>query len=172
MGTPLAILAFFCLIAGLVNLPRTLGGVPYLANFLHNALPPETQAEPSVRTEAVLQVLSEAASLLGALVAWLLVRRTVRSGAAVPPRPARGVRAFLLGGWGFDLLYDRLVVRPFAWLARVNAADVVDQLAVGTGALSMGLSRLLRRTQNGRLRWYAAGLAVGAALLVAAVVVL
>jgi hypothetical protein len=36
----------------------------------------------------------------------------------------------------------------------------------------MLLSRAFRWTQNGRVRWYAAGLAAGAALIVAAVVLL
>ncbi len=173
MGPPLAILAFFCLIAGFLNLPRTLGGVPYLANFLHNALPPETQSEPSIATEAMLQGLSEGASLLGALAAWLVVRRRLRGEA---PRPLPGLAhagsRFLFSGWGFDAIYDRLLVRPFNWITRVNARDVVDLLAVGVGGLSMAFSRLFRSAQTGRIRWYAAGLALGAVLVVAAAVAL
>jgi NADH-quinone oxidoreductase subunit L len=173
MGPPLAILAFLCLIAGFLNLPRTLGGVPYLASFLHNALPPETQSEPSIGTEAMLQGLSEGASLLGALAAWLAVRRRLRGEA---PRQLRGLvhagNRYLFSGWGFDAIYDRLFVRPFNWIARVNARDVVDLLAVGVGGLSMAFSRLFRSTQTGRIRWYAAGLALGAVLVVAAAVAL
>jgi NADH-quinone oxidoreductase subunit L len=80
---------------------------------------------------------------------------------------------FLRSGWGFDWLYDRVFVRPFEWLTRVNARDVVDRLVAGaTGGLLMVLSRALRWTQNGRVRWYAAGAALGAVLIAAAVVIL
>ena len=57
-------------------------------------------------------------------------------------------------------------------LARINAKDVVDRIFDGIGGLLMLLSRAFRWTQNGRVRWYAAGLAAGAALIVAAVVLL
>ncbi len=79
---------------------------------------------------------------------------------------------FLTAGWGFDWLYDRLFVRPFIWLSRINARDVVDRISDGVGGLFILLSRAFRLTQNGKVRWYAAGLAAGAALIVAAVVLL
>jgi len=170
MGIPLAILAALCLAGGFLSLPHDLGGTPYLLNFLHTALPAETMPETPLRTEWTLQLVSEAASVLGIPVAWLVYRRSRRV-AAVAARPAAIVR-FLQGGWGFDWLYDRLFVRPFVWLSRINRRDVVDRISDGVGGLFMLLSRAFRWTQNGRVRWYAAGLAAGAALIVAAVVLL
>ena len=82
------------------------------------------------------------------------------------------VTRFLRSGWGFDWIYDRLYVRPFVWLAKINVRDVVDRLADATGGFFMLLSRAFRWTQNGKVRWYAAGAAIGAVLIVAAVVVL
>ncbi len=168
MGVALAILAVLCLVGGLLGLPRDLGGSPYLLDFLHTALPVETMSEPSGRTEWILQLISEGASLLGIPVAWLIARR---ARAAATARP-RAIARFLQGGWGFDWAYDRLFVRPFVWLAAVNARDVVDRIFDGVGGLSMLLSRALRVTQNGRVRWYAAGMAAGAVVIVAAVVLL
>jgi NADH-quinone oxidoreductase subunit L len=170
MGIPLAILAALCLAGGFLSLPHDLGGTPYLLNFLHTALPAETMPETPLRTEWTLQLVSEAASVLGIPVAWLVYRRSRRV-AAVAARPAAIVR-FLQGGWGFDWLYDRLFVRPFVRLSRINRRDVVDRISDGVGGLFMLLSRAFRWTQNGRVRWYAAGLAAGAALIVAAVVLL
>jgi NADH-quinone oxidoreductase subunit L len=167
MGIPLAILAVLCLVGGFLSLPHDLGGSPFLLNFLNTALPAGTIAETPQRTEWILQLISEIASLLGIPVAWLVYRRSRKE------QPAAGVVArFLQGGWGFDWLYDRLFVRPFVWLARLNVRDVVDRMSDGVGGLLMLLSRAFRWTQGGRVRWYAAGLAAGAVLIVAAVVLL
>jgi NADH-quinone oxidoreductase subunit L len=130
----------------------------------------------------MLQIIAVAASLLGIPVAWILYRRSLRlaaaatvpggipAGGASARRP--GIARFLQSGWGFDWVYDRVLVRPFAWIARINSRDIVDQIPHGVGALSMLLSRIFRWTQNGRVRWYAAGVAAGAVLIVAAMVLL
>jgi NADH-quinone oxidoreductase subunit L len=167
MGVPLAILAALCLVGGFLGLPRDLGGSPYLLDFLHTALPLEGMPGPSIRTEWILQVVSEGASLLGIPVAWLIARRSRRVAAQAPA--AAPVR-FLAAGMGFDWLYDRLLVRPFTWIARVNVRDVVDRCVDGLGSLFLLASRGLRLTQNGSVRWYAAAMAAGAVLIVTAVV--
>ena len=184
MGIPLAILAVLCLGGGFLALPHDLGGSPYLLSFLNTVLPASAAPETPVRTEWILQVVSEAASLLGIPVAWLVYRRSrtamaaaaagagAAAGSGSAARPSAVVR-FLQGGWGFDWLYDRVFVRPFVWIAQVNVRDVVDRIvAGGVGGMLMALSRAFRWTQNGKVRWYAAGLAVGAVLIVAAVVLL
>ncbi len=177
MGVPLFLLAVLCLVGGFLSFPQFLGGKPILVGFLQTTLPQgAVVAESSVRTEWVLSIIAEAASLLGIPVAWLIVRRRLRAlqaapaGASSMPEPAH-VR-FLQGGWGFDWLYDQVLVKPFMLLARVNARDVVDRFFDGVGGLNMLLSKGLRVTQNGRVRWYAAGAAAGAVLIVAAVVLL
>jgi NADH-quinone oxidoreductase subunit L len=73
---------------------------------------------------------------------------------------------------GFDWLYDRAIVRPFVALWKVNERDVADRISDGVGGLSMLFSRAFRWTQNGRVRWYAAGVAAGAVLVIAAAVLL
>jgi NADH-quinone oxidoreductase subunit L len=177
MGVPLAVLAALCIAGGFLNLPAHFGGRPLLVGFLQTALPAETgAAEASAHTEWILSLIAEAASLLGIPVAWLIYRRSRATG-LVPERPAlprsaAPVVRFLESGWGFDWAYDHLVVRPFVWLARVNVRDVVDRIYDGIGGLLMLLSRAFRWTQNGKVRWYAAGLGLGAVLIVAAVVLL
>ncbi len=60
-------------------------------------------------------------------------------------------------------------MRPFLALARISKDDVVDviyQVLARLAALGHGAVRV---TQTGRLRWYAAGLALGAVLVVALV---
>ena len=177
MGVPLFLLAVLCLVGGFLSFPQFLGGTPILVGFLQTTLPQgAVAAEASVQTEWMLSIIAEAASLLGIPVAWLIVRKRLRAleatpaGAASTPEPAH-VR-FLQGGWGFDWIYDQVLVKPFMLLAKVNARDIVDRFFDGVGGLNMLLSRGLRWTQNGRVRWYAAGAAAGAVLIVAAVVLL
>jgi len=174
MGLPLFLLAVLCLVGGFLSFPQFLGGKPILVGFLQTTLPQGSVAvESSVQTEWMLSIVAEAASLLGIPVAWLIVRRRLRmpATAAASVDNAAHVR-FLQSGWGFDWLYDRVLVKPFMLLAKVNARDVVDRFFDGVGGLNMLLSRGLRWTQNGRVRWYAAGAAAGAVLIVAAVVLL
>ncbi len=103
---------------------------------------------------------------LGLLAGWLLWRY----GAALRERwrDSRLAR-WWRQGWGFDALYDSLLVRPLLCLARLNRRDVADQWVVGLAAASRAGHSLLSATQNGRLRWYAAVFAFGALLAIALV---
>ncbi len=42
--------------------------------------------------------------------------------------------------WGFDWFYDRLFVRPFVWLAKVNRYDTIDRVFAVIPAGLRGLS--------------------------------
>jgi NADH-quinone oxidoreductase subunit L len=70
-------------------------------------------------------------------------------------------------GWGVDWLYDRLFVMPFQFLVHRTTSDVIDAIYTGIAALTDSGSRLLRVTQNGRVRWYATGIAAGFIVLFA-----
>jgi NADH-quinone oxidoreductase subunit L len=82
------------------------------------------------------------------------------------------VRRYWFSAFGFDWLYDRLFVKPFLWLARVNARDVFDVIIGSIPVLLGSLNKLTALTENGRLRWYSASVALGAVLVIAAVVYL
>jgi NADH-quinone oxidoreductase subunit L len=77
-----------------------------------------------------------------------------------------------LNGWGFDWIYERLLVRPFLWLAQINRNDIVDSFYKGTASVSRQLNGLLSVTQNGQVRWYLASLVCGAILFLALLVAL
>ncbi len=81
----------------------------------------------------------------------------------------KAVGKYWFTGWGFDWIYDTLVVNPFRWLARLNKNDAVDYIFRFTSLVARILHNLLSITQNGRLRWYA--LTMFAGLLFALVVV-
>ena len=97
------------------------------------------------------------------------------SGASSPGLPAtppgRLIARWWAQGWGFDWLYDRLLVRPFEWFARVNIRDGIDLAILSIPAVLQSLNGAFVRTETGRIRWYAAGMAAGAVLVVAMVFV-
>src|SRR5581483_5547187 len=77
----------------------------------------------------------------------------------------RALHQFWFSGWGFDWLYDRLLVRPFIWFARIDKSDVADLIYSEIASVTRGLHELCSETQTGRLRWYAMGVAFGAVII-------
>jgi NADH-quinone oxidoreductase subunit L len=71
--------------------------------------------------------------------------------------------------WGVDWLYDKLFVAPFQFLVCRSATDVIDYIYTGIANLADIGSSALRATQNGRVRWYATGVAAGFIVLFAVV---
>ena len=72
---------------------------------------------------------------------------------------------FCRQGLGFDLLYDWLLVKPYCYLARLNRKDVFDQLIM-LSAWYVGICHdVLKSSQTGKLRWYAAAIGLATLLL-------
>jgi NADH-quinone oxidoreductase subunit L len=170
---PLVVLAVLSVVGGLVDLPRTLGNLPLLSDFLHSVLPAANMAAEGVGTELLFQVIAGAVSLGGVYLAYLLIlrRRQVVEGWTASPLGS-ALHRLWFAGWGFDWLYDTLFVRPYVWIARTNRRDVVDLFYEGLARLAEVLHGLLSRTQTGRVRWYAAGIALGAVVVIALAVLL
>jgi NADH-quinone oxidoreductase subunit L len=76
------------------------------------------------------------------------------------------IAGFLKRGWDFDALYERVFVKPFVWLARVNKNDIVDTMYSLIAATARELHEVLSLTQTGGLRWYAAGMTIGLVLVI------
>ncbi|MFC6670272.1 hypothetical protein [Marinobacterium aestuariivivens] len=72
-------------------------------------------------------------------------------------------------GWGFDALYDGLLVKPLLVLALLNRRDLLDQPVLLIDRLGRAGHAGLSALQSGRLRRYAAGIVVGAVLTLAVV---
>jgi NADH-quinone oxidoreductase subunit L len=110
-------------------------------------------------------------SLAGIWSAYLLfLRHRAFTEAVARSAVGKVLGNFWSAGWGFDWLYDRVIVRPFLWIARLNRDDFIDLIYGGTAWYSEQTHRFLSFTQSGNVRWYAAVLAFGAVLLVALVV--
>ena len=120
----------------------------------------------------VMTLIVTAVVAAGVAVAWFLVgkRPVPREAPADVSIFTRAGRADLYG----DAVNEALLMRPGQQLTQGLASfdhQVVDGAVRGTGGLFAGLSGLLRKTQNGYVRSYAASLLAGALLVVAALLV-
>jgi NADH-quinone oxidoreductase subunit L len=173
MGLPLVVLAAFSIVAGFVQMPEGMGDVQLFAGFVKPVLPAAPIEPGAGGPELALGLAAAAASLLGILAAWwLFLARPALLESAVRSPVGAALHKLWFEGWGFDRLYDVLLVRPLVWLARVNRADFIDGFYRAIGAAGDGLHLVLRLTQTGHVRWYAAGVAFGAIVAIAVLVLL
>jgi NADH-quinone oxidoreductase subunit L len=168
---PLVILAVLSIVAGFLDMPGNLGGRHYLTDFLHRALPPAAEGPYPGHLELTVQVVSGILSLAGVYVAYILFLRKPEWSAALAGRGA-GLLLHRLWfmGWGFDWVYYHALVYPYVWLARLNKIDVIDLFYDFVAWVNRLAYRVLSDTQTGLVRWYAAGIAVGAIILIAVAV--
>ena len=93
-------------------------GAPHLfSGFVGYALPAFKALSPAAGTELRLFVLSCLASLGGIFLAYLMfLRRPGYGQGLADSAPGRLSHRFFLAGWGFDRVYDVLIVAPFVRL--------------------------------------------------------
>ncbi|HJT21913.1 MAG TPA: NADH-quinone oxidoreductase subunit L [Nitrospira sp.] len=169
VSIPLVVLALLAVTVGFLEIPRTIGDAPWFSSYLAHALP----AAPSLpgmdeSVEAEQQMTISITSLLGILLAAaLFLPRPAPADRIVAATWTHAIHTFWQGGWGFDRLYGVLLIKPWLFLT-CDEDDVIDR---GYGAVAGALCSLhdgLSRLQTGRLRWYAATMAMGALLLLGA----
>lgn len=166
MRVPLIVLAVLSVTGGWLELPPLLGKLTLFSNFVHTALPQTPLVHATGNIELILSLLAAAASLGGIGLAYLLYLRHPHAlEQLAQSAPASALRAFWHAGWGFDTLYDRMFVRPWLWLARVDRHDFIDTLFSGLAQLCRFLYRGLSATQTGQMRRYAACIAAGSILI-------
>ncbi|HEU5148667.1 MAG TPA: NADH-quinone oxidoreductase subunit L, partial [Chryseosolibacter sp.] len=72
---------------------------------------------------------------------------------------------FWYSGWGFDALYDAIIVKPYVYLSRTNKKDILDRIYDGMVSGAEFFNRIFARTQSGIMRWYIMGIVIGAVLI-------
>ena len=163
---PLIALAVLSLIGGFVELPATLGDLPLFSAFISSALPAMRSVVHTV-PEDTMQYISGFVSLLGVFIAYIFFLYNPLLARDFVARPfGYALHCFLRGGWNFDRLYHALFIRPFTAIARLNKLDAIDLAYRFIQFLSISINRLLCMTQDGLVRKYALGIAMGAAIII------
>ena len=172
IAVPLVVLSILALVGGFVEIPPYLGNVPAFSQLMQAALPVHpAPVSLGSSLEATLSAIAAVVTLLGVGVAYVAFRRRpvwldalIRSPASVT------LQHFWETGWGFDWLYDRVLVRPFLWVAKKDQSDFIDGFYTGLVVLSRAAYRQLSASETGRVRRYAAGITAGSIVLIAILV--
>lgn len=161
MTVPLIVLAVLSLIGGFVEMPATFGNIHLFSNLVDNTLP-VVAAKHNEHQEFLFQSLSAIIALTGIYLAWLFYFKKPDLGKSFSHSRTN---KFFETGWGFDKLYDILIVKPIVWLAETDKNDFFDWWSIGLSRLTVHTNRLISITQNGNLRWYLMSFVIGIALI-------
>ena len=133
---------------------------------------PASVGEAGGELKHKLEWLSGGIAVLGIIIAAALFlgeRRLVR--AVADSGIGRLLGNWWRNAWGFDWLYDHVFVKPLMFIANVNRRDIFDQLLIVITQTTKLGHNAMSATETGRVRWYAASIAIGAVVVLAVVVV-
>ncbi|HEY5470536.1 MAG TPA: NADH-quinone oxidoreductase subunit L [Bacteroidales bacterium] len=161
MTIPLIILAVLSIVGGYIQLPASFGNIHLFSNLVDNTLPVIT-VKGNENLEFLFQILSAIIALSGIYLAYIFYFKN--------PLLAESfnhsrLNKFFEKGWGFDKVYDIVIVRPTIWLSVIDKADFFNWWSIGLSRLALLANRLLGITQNGKLRWYLMSFVIGIALI-------
>ena len=164
MTIPLIILAALSLFGGFIELPHNMGAVHMFSDFLAPALP-AVETRPGVNEyEWMMQGIAAVLCLAGIYVAYFFYMKRQDLRAEIKGA-TYDLNRFWFSGWGFDALYDRIVVTPYVYLSRINKRDIIDRIYDGMVSGAEFFHAISARTQSGIMRWYIMGIVVGAVLI-------
>jgi NADH-quinone oxidoreductase subunit L len=162
MQIPLIVLAVLSLLGGFIETPHSLGHITIFSGFLNPVLPEVQLNHGGEFTEIILQIVTALTGFLGIFLAWhFWYKKPAMVYNFKQTALGTGLYKLWLSGWAFDWIYDTLFVKPFIKLSQINKDDIVDQLNIGLAGLVNWLHSLIKKTQNGNIRWYATGIAIG-----------
>jgi NADH-quinone oxidoreductase subunit L len=167
INIPLIILAVLSIAAGFIQLPHNIAQFTLFSDFVNNALETVKLTETAYESEFFLQVMASVTALLGIFVAyWFWLKKPGSADAY----EKSGLSHFFYTGWRFDTVYNFLFVRPIVWLSEINKKDFIDNIYNGMAYIAGILHHTFSLSQNGRLRWYAMGIAFGAVVILTLVI--
>ncbi|MCU7492134.1 MAG: NADH-quinone oxidoreductase subunit L [Ignavibacteria bacterium] len=168
MEMPLVVLAVLSTFGGFIELPHTLGHLTIFSDFIQTILPGNSPAEGGgVSTELILQVVAAVTAIGGIFIAYLLYYKNPDKVLAFRKSSfGSTLHEYWKKGWGFDWLYDKLIVTPVVWIAEINKSDFIDLIYTFIAWINRVFNRAFSFTQSGRVRWYAMGIALGAIITI------
>lgn len=133
---------------------------------------PESAGHAGGEAKHSLEIASGAIAIAGILLSALLFLGKRRLVTAIANSGiGRVLSAWWLAAWGFDWIYDKLFVKPYLLISHILRKDPVDRSIGLIPRLARGGHVAMSKTETGQLRWYTASIAVGAVLVLGAVVV-
>ncbi|MBT1428808.1 NADH-quinone oxidoreductase subunit L [Dickeya dianthicola] len=133
---------------------------------LHGVLPATTELEhDQVMTLEIASGVVAIAGILLAAALWLGKRQLVTS--VANSAPGRFFSTWWFHAWGFDWLYDKVFVKPYLAIATLLQRDPLNALMNIPAILTRWGNRALIVSENGQVRWYVASMGVGAAVVLA-----
>ncbi|MBK4992669.1 NADH-quinone oxidoreductase subunit L [Pseudomonas sp. S37] len=133
---------------------------------------PESAGHAGGEAKHALEITSGAIAIAGILLSALLFlgKRSFVS-AVANSSIGRVLSAWWFAAWGFDWIYDKLFVKPYLLISHILRKDPVDRTIGLIPRMARGGHVAMSKTETGQLRWYTASIAVGAVLVLGAVVV-
>ncbi len=117
----------------------------------------------------ITSLVTDVAPFVGIFIAYLVFHQNkALADAVVAHTPGRLLQRFWFSGWGFDWLYQKILVNPFMLFVRINKNDIVDSFYRLAAWLMRLIHRLFGLTQTGRMQWYVGSIALGVVLIVGA----
>lgn len=115
-----------------------------------------------------LEITSGIIAIAGiALAAFLFLGERRLATSIANSVPGRLLSTLWFNAWGFDWLYDQLWVKPYLLATRLVGQDPLDWMMGLPAWFALRGNQLLAWTVTGKLRWYAASMGIGAALVLA-----
>ncbi|WPP01824.1 NADH-quinone oxidoreductase subunit L [Pseudomonas sp. HR96] len=133
---------------------------------------PQSAGHAGGEAKHSLEITSGAIALAGILLAALLFlgKRKVAT-AIAQSGPGRLLSAWWYAAWGFDWIYDKLLVKPYLAISHILRRDPLDRTIGLIPRLAKAGNGAMSRTETGQLRWYAISMAAGAVLVLGAILV-
>jgi NADH-quinone oxidoreductase subunit L len=170
MTIPLAILAFFSIIAGYIGLPAVVGkNYNWFGNFLDPVILSSHETHISMGTEWFLILISVAVAVAGIFIAYIFyIRKTQIPSTLVKKFPF--IYKLLYNKYYVDEIYNAVFVNP---MIRGSESiydnfdlKIIDGAVNGSAKIAVWSGRLLSRFQTGFLKDYALIFLLGAILVI------
>jgi len=176
---PLVILAILSTIGGWVGIPAALGGHNEIEHFLDPVFQNRAAAEAvaaagSNSLELTLAIVSLLTAAVGFYFAYLFYYRKPGTAAEFASR-FKSAYGLLENKYWVDEIYHSFLVTPLLMFTRgilelVFERGVVNGSSRASGLATRGLSWFARKQISGNIRSYAGWLAIGAAIVLAAMI--
>ncbi|MFD2191495.1 NADH-quinone oxidoreductase subunit L [Pistricoccus aurantiacus] len=152
-GLPLVVLAVLSTFLGAwIDLP------------LERVLPAPAEGDESLYL--ILEIVAASVAILGLLLgAWLFVAKRAWLSRVSRKGLGGGLWTLWNRAWGFDALFNGLVVWPYRALVWLLQSDLADGIFRAFARLVQILHVGAAKTQNGKLRHYATSMVLGATLI-------